>query len=98
MSQTRTREELVPPHRPIRTIFPRSRELRRLRATVPGDTGTALRLAAAFADACGPFARAAVDEIAASERAPFVLTALATLASRLPYGLTELFGGTPDVA
>jgi hypothetical protein len=98
VSQTRTRDELVPPHRPIRTIFPRSRERRRLLATVPGDTGTALRLAAAFADACGPFARAAIDEIAASERALFVVAALATLASRLPYGFTELVGGTPDVA
>lgn len=68
-------------------------ERRRLLATMPGDTGTALRLAAAFADADGADAKAAIDEMAASGRSLYVLAALATLTSRLAYGLVEQAGG-----
>jgi hypothetical protein len=75
-------------------VEPTPEEKRRLLATIPGDTGTALRLVAAFADADIADAKAAIDEIAASERSLFVLAALATLASRLAYGLVEKGGET----
>jgi hypothetical protein len=76
--------------------MPSAEEQRRLLATMPGDTGTALRLAAAFADGDSRGAAATIDEIAANGRSLWVLAAMATLTSRLAYGLTAWLGEEPQ--
>jgi len=79
------------------TDVPTPEEQRRLLATIPGDTGTALRLVSAFADGDRLSARATIAEIAASPRVMFVMSTLAMLASRLAYELTEQVGEDPQM-
>ena len=64
--------------------------------TIPGDTGTALRLVSAMADGDSRRAQTVIAEIAASPRVMYVMSTPAVLASRLAYELTEQVGEDPQ--
>jgi len=68
-------------------------EKRRLLASVPGDTATALRLVSAFAGQDAPGAKVVIDEIAAGTRVMYVLGTLAVITSRLAHALVTQVGG-----
>jgi hypothetical protein len=68
-------------------------EQRRLLRAVPGDTGTALRLAVALVEADAPGARAVIDELAASDRGLYVASTLGVIAARLAHGCVTAAGG-----
>lgn len=74
-------------------ITPTPDEQRRLLSEVSGNTGLALRLAAALADQDAGGANAALDEIAGSPRAMFVTSGLALMACRLAEEMAERAGG-----
>jgi len=68
-------------------------EQRRLLAEVPGDTGVALRLLAAFVEGDLVAATSTVDEIAASPRAMNQVSSLCQIGSRLAFELEKRVGG-----
>ena len=68
-------------------------EKRRLLASVPTDTATALRLVTAFAAEDAPGAQAVIDELAVSDRVMYVLSTLAVITMRLAHALVTQVGG-----
>lgn len=75
---------------------PTPEEFRREVGRILRDLGVALKLVAAMAEGDRPRVQETVAEIAASPRVMYVLSAMAVLAGRLSWELTEQLGEDPQ--